>query len=260
MWNTKDALSTIPNISKHFTHIYLTGGEPLLFEDIALIIKELKQAGLNITLLTNGVLLDKQITQKMIKNGLDKIIISLDSLNKTTNDCQRGLSEIIMTNLEDILSYSQKISIQISVTITKKNLDDIEDLITYAKKYNIELWLNTVDTNNNELGLKSLDESQRKKLDFLLKKWNKVFCNNELTGYCNFINELIDDKIISTYCPMGRKHFVLDVNGEIYPCFLQKKKITNIMNDKDWEEKIKITDHRSQIKCAKLGCLCLTCL
>ena len=61
----------------------ITGGEPLVRKDLAVLIKRLKKiSGINsVTLTTNGVLLEENI-EALIEAGLDGVNISLDTLNK----------------------------------------------------------------------------------------------------------------------------------------------------------------------------------
>jgi len=64
------------------TQIRLTGGEPLLRKNICELIAMLKKiTGITeVTLTTNGILLE-QFAEKLAQNGLDRINISLDTLN-----------------------------------------------------------------------------------------------------------------------------------------------------------------------------------
>ncbi|QEK53354.1 radical SAM protein [Pedobacter aquae] len=62
----------------------LTGGEPLLYHELDVLIHELKKLDLpEITLTTNGFLLAKQAS-KLKNAGLDSINISLDAIDELT--------------------------------------------------------------------------------------------------------------------------------------------------------------------------------
>lgn len=63
--------------------IKITGGEPLLREDIGDIVSRIKLHAQEVSLTTNGILL-ADYAQKLKRSGLDRINVSLHSL---TNDC-----------------------------------------------------------------------------------------------------------------------------------------------------------------------------
>ncbi|MDD5163231.1 MAG: radical SAM protein [Candidatus ainarchaeum sp.] len=72
--------------------VKFTGGEPLLRQDLFEIIKIFKQAGFeDISLVTNGSLLDREKLEKLRESGLGRITISFDTINKKTaiqmNNC-----------------------------------------------------------------------------------------------------------------------------------------------------------------------------
>src|SRR5207302_8258574 len=65
-------------------HIVFSGGEPLLRRDFPAICKIFSQYGVQETLLTNGLLLDKRLHE--IRTFLTEIIVSLDGATAGTHD------------------------------------------------------------------------------------------------------------------------------------------------------------------------------
>ena len=65
--------------------IKITGGEPLVRDNLAYLIKKIKsiQGINNVTLTTNGILLEEQI-ECLVKSGLDAVNVSIDSLDEIT--------------------------------------------------------------------------------------------------------------------------------------------------------------------------------
>lgn len=78
--------------------IRLTGGEPLLRHGIEVLIEKLAQLPAEITLTTNGVLLQRK-AQALKDAGLDRITVSLDALNDVTfkriNDADYPVSGVL---------------------------------------------------------------------------------------------------------------------------------------------------------------------
>jgi cyclic pyranopterin phosphate synthase len=78
--------------------IRLTGGEPLIRRDLDRLISLLKDLKVEITLTTNGSLLPKQ-AEKLARAGLNRVTVSLDSLDDATframNDADFPVAKVI---------------------------------------------------------------------------------------------------------------------------------------------------------------------
>jgi GTP 3',8-cyclase len=78
--------------------IRLTGGEPLVRRDLHRLVAMLAELDVEITLTTNGSLLAKQVDQ-LKAAGLDRVTVSLDSLDDTTfkamNDADFPVAKVI---------------------------------------------------------------------------------------------------------------------------------------------------------------------
>ncbi|MFC4801710.1 GTP 3',8-cyclase MoaA [Neobacillus sp. GCM10023253] len=122
--------------------IRLTGGEPLLRKDLPILVEMLsKISGLkDIALTTNGVLLPKYASQ-LKEAGLDRINISLDSLNDELfgeiNGRNVGVGPVLR-GIEAAKGAGLRIKINM---VVKKGLNDSEiiQMATYCKEQNLEL-------------------------------------------------------------------------------------------------------------------------
>ncbi|MBS1136476.1 MAG: moaA [Proteobacteria bacterium] len=78
--------------------IRLTGGEPLLRRDIERLIEMLAELGVELTLTTNGSLLQKK-ARGLRDAGLDRVTVSLDSLDETVfrkmNDVEFPVAKVL---------------------------------------------------------------------------------------------------------------------------------------------------------------------
>jgi cyclic pyranopterin phosphate synthase len=78
-------------VSHGVQKIRLTGGEPLVRKDLPLLVKMLAEIpGLDLTLTTNGSLLEKQ-AQALKDAGLNRVSVSLDSLD---NDVFKSMNDV----------------------------------------------------------------------------------------------------------------------------------------------------------------------
>ena len=77
---TKDVLEIISKIAKEGIYsIFLTGGEPLLRNDLPLIIKQCLDYGMNVSLSTNGVMETERMAELIAFTGLDEIQVSIQT-------------------------------------------------------------------------------------------------------------------------------------------------------------------------------------
>lgn len=132
----------IANKEYGINKVNLTGGDPLLRDDIQDLLIKLKQKNAKITMTTNGYLLDKNIE---IGNLLNKLNISVHSLNKEKFEelCGKKDSfEKVINNIKMFRAQYPTLNIGINTTIIKGiNSDEkeIEELIETAGLLKVEL-------------------------------------------------------------------------------------------------------------------------
>ena len=119
-----------------------TGGEPLLRKDLAGLISQMPQ-DLDISLTTNGVFLAEQ-AEALAKAGLDRVNISLDSLNPE-NYCaitggKAGDLEKVLAGI-DAAKKAGLVPIKLNVVVLKKNEAEIPDLIDFCRQKGVILQL-----------------------------------------------------------------------------------------------------------------------
>ena len=123
--------------------VRLTGGEPLLRKNIELLVKGLKDVALvyEVSITTNGLLLDLDKINLLKNNGLDTITISLDSLSQNITDelnpTNNNISKI-MNAIDDALKIFGFLKINM-VVIKNKNSHEIINMVKKFLHKNIEL-------------------------------------------------------------------------------------------------------------------------
>lgn len=117
--------------------IRLTGGEPLVRKNFEYLVRELSKLGITLKLTTNGILLD-QYYNLFQEIGLNKINISLDSLDKAKNAfiTKRDYYDRIMKNIWDGMKRGFQIKLNV-VLIKGVNDKEIEDFIALTKEQEI---------------------------------------------------------------------------------------------------------------------------
>jgi heme b synthase len=114
--------------------IILTGGEPLLRNDIFDIAAFGTKLGLRMVMAPNGTLITQDIAKKMKEAGIKRISVSLDGSTPQTHDAFRGLENAFERSIRGIkIAKEAGIEFQINTTITKTNLEQIPKILTLAE-------------------------------------------------------------------------------------------------------------------------------
>jgi len=148
-WLKKEQLLSYEEIEKisiifaqlGIKQIRLTGGEPLVRDDVSLLIRKLKNIkGLEkISLTTNAVLLDYQL-EKLINAGLDAINISLDTLSAEKFRYITGVDAFdkIIRNIK--LAVASGLEVKLNCVLIKGlNDNEIEDMLSFSRDLGITL-------------------------------------------------------------------------------------------------------------------------
>jgi heme b synthase len=114
--------------------IILTGGEPLLRDDIFDIAAYGTKLGLRMVMAPNGTLITEESAKRMKDSGIKRISISLDGSTPETHDAFRGLKNAFNDSIRGInIAKAAGIEFQINTTITKTNLDEIPKILKLAE-------------------------------------------------------------------------------------------------------------------------------
>lgn len=119
-----------------FPIIILTGGEPLLREDIFEIASSgAKKLGLTMVMAPCGMLVNEETAKKIVDSGIKRISLSLDGATKETHDTFRGLKgsyEAVLKAMEAAKKVG--LEFQVNTTVTKHNLKELPQILELARK------------------------------------------------------------------------------------------------------------------------------
>lgn len=115
-------------------------GEPFTKKDLIEILKEIKKYKISGMIITNGVLLNKEVLKTLIKIKWDCVTISIDGTDSKTHDFLRGVSgtfEKVKKNLSELnkLKKEKKSKfpfIRFNTVITNKNYNKFSEIIEFA--------------------------------------------------------------------------------------------------------------------------------
>jgi len=110
--------------------IILTGGEPLLREDIFDLAAYGTRAGLRMVMATNGSLLSPDIIERMKSSGIMRVSVSIDGADEHQHDRFRMVDGAFRMSMEGIrLLKKADVEFQINTTVTQHNVENIKDIL-----------------------------------------------------------------------------------------------------------------------------------
>lgn len=141
-WTTQQAYGLIDDIvSFSEPVIILTGGEPLLRDDVFDIARYGSDKGLRMVMGTNGILITPQVAGKMKDSGIQRATVSLDGATRESHEDFRkvpGCFDLAIAGIKNLQVAG--IGTQINTTITKRNLHDLDAMLDTVKDLGIDAW------------------------------------------------------------------------------------------------------------------------
>ena len=266
-----------------YFHLVFTGGEPLLRRDIVELIKFASKLGITTSVNTNGIPISKEMADRLIRSGLDRLNISLDGINAKTHDSLRGkgVFKKVISNIEHLSKKRKHLKICIDTILMGKNLDEIIRLVKWEKSKGLYGAFQALTPNSFSLELKKYRGGYRrgwyKKNKFWPKDTNKVrrviddIILMKKKGY-NILNSIKQLELMKEYfkypnrplqnlsCITGVDKYYIFPEGSVLLCFFRRP-IGNLAKQsaKDiWLSK-KATSLRRQIKKCKKQCILMNC-
>jgi len=190
--------------------LVLSGGEPLLREDIGEILDYASKSFVT-TVCDNGSMAAQKIDA--LRN-VDFVAISIDSLEEAKNDSIKDVRGAWKRSMEAVeFLQKEKISVSVTPTISQKNLYEIVDITNYFTQKEIPVWY----------CLYSYDVSMDEKQLFRIGKANDEFVIKDNQGMVKLCNSLIEmkkknNKILMTKKLLKTVRSLYGENGRTWKC------------------------------------------
>ena len=255
--HVSDDKLTLTDIDKMFDdlrelgtfHIAFSGGEPFIRDDFIDILKLARNHNFRISIITNAMLLNKDIIDSLSDLNIDRITCSFHSINKKEYMQSFGIdNENLFYAAKNNISYmkSKKLSIGIAVTVTNINVNSLYDL----RDYFLGIGLKDNDINYNMLLQGNSD------LQSLIPDDNDIRRNSELLRLKD--EKLYDEKPRELLCTAARSSCSIDSEGNVYPCTffnslagnIKNTSLKNIWNDSHLLQMIRSIEEKHYEKCA----------
>lgn len=198
------------------------GGEPFLRNDLFEIIERI-HSYMNISIYTNGTILNENILKSLKKNNIKRLFVSVDSAFAYIHDKIRGVSGSFQKVIDNIkILTANGLNVVALLTICRINKEDIKS--TYRL-------LGTLGVNDVKANFVSYIGKAR-------ENWDELSLTTEETKECisdikDAHKQLFGHVPVRSACLSGIDEMFIASNGDVFPCalFLDKEYLAgNIRN------------------------------
>ena len=205
--------------------LILSGGEPLLRDDVFEIIKYGKERGLRMGMGSNGMLIDDKVAMKLKDAGMWTVAISLDSSVPERHDEFRGVKGCWESAVNAIKALKKAgIEVQVNCTVTKENYDEIEKIMELSENLGVDNFhlFFLVPTGRGTDVEDITSEMYEEMIDRTLSKTKKFKLNVKPSCAPQFMRVALDHEIdMSRWvrgCMAGLYYCRIYPSGEVTPC------------------------------------------
>lgn len=158
-----------------FTRVHLLGGEPLMAKNLNYLISYARKLNIEVTMVTNGTLLDENMFVNLCNLGVTSISFSIDGTTALENDKIRGNGSFdkVVSNIDNANKLRKEnnidIKLYLSFTLTRDNLNNASYLLDFADMHGIDSvsvsYLSKEGSARNDF--MNLDVSLEEKFEFI---------------------------------------------------------------------------------------------
>ena len=243
--------------------LVLSGGEPMLREDLIDIVEYASQAGFIVVLGSNGTLLTAERLKVLRDAGLKGVGISIDSSVPAYHDAFRGLKGAWELSLNALrAARSVGLETQLDVTLTDRNWPEIDSIIELGADLGVRAvnffflictgraMRTDISTDNYDSALRSISErfSRERRLMVRARCAPHVYRMLHQDGY-----PMPEG---TRGCLAGRSYLRIDPEGNITPCPYMPLTVGNVKEKSlasIWEESPVLRQMRSGVYQGRCG-------
>ena len=254
IYNLIDSLSNLKT-----KVLVLTGGEPLLRNDLEEIISYARKKSIKCRIQSNGLLLTEERILKLKESGIFSFGIGLDSPDPEIHDYirnKKGAFDQVIKTINLLKQFEVKCHVEF--TLTKLNSNQLDKMFNLLNELKIDTFLmraaifeGRATTDNKNFVLSSIEyRDALKRLHELSKQYPNIIANsqdplyhlvdNKIKESLNKVGNIQSGKIISG-CTVGINMIHIRTNGDIGQCtFLPNITLGNCLQtplEQIWKER-----------------------
>jgi len=224
--------------------IAIFGGEPLMREDLFILIERLRKYPIGLSMNTNGTLITKDIAKTLIKKYRIKgYVVSLDGTKEIHEKMRgRGTFNPAVRGMENLIKEGG--SVLLSTTVTKLNINNLEEIVKIGKELGVrQVRFNHVFYTGNALCyMREVFVPPKEEKDAcyrvyeLSKKYGNFITGSYLQQYEKFkqLGKRKPEKVIKVPpCGAATRKCAIRPDGYVTPCeVIWEVKAGNVKNRK----------------------------
>ena len=213
----------------------ISGGEPLLREDVFELLGEIKrnrEMFTSLVLTSNGSTITRGAAKRLKNFAISAVQISLEGTENVNDNIRgEGSFEKALKGVENLMNAD--IPIGVSITVSKENHRDVENLIDLLVDMGVKyIGVSRYVPIGNDPAIKILEPRELK--DFfsrIMKERRELLGRNVyLSTHCSDSLWFIEDRNHETHgCSAGYDSFSILPNGDVVPCRRLPIKVGNVL-------------------------------
>ena len=202
--------------------VITTGGEPLVRKDICLCGKAIRERGFHWGMVSNGLLLDKQMCDNLLQAGLETIAISMDGFADAHNWLRGNQMSFAMAERAVKNLVGRKVTWDVITCVNQRNIDTLEDFKKYLMELGVSHWrIFTIAPMGRAAGLEELqlsNEQFREVMDFIVavRREGKINLSYSCEGFLGNYEWKVRD--YPYFCQAGINVASVLADGSISGC------------------------------------------
>lgn len=222
-------------ITLNVRQVVLSGGEPLLKNNLEEYIEYSQEKSLYTILVTNGILLSKSRLNSLISAGVSEIQVSIDSLNSAIYKKIRGID---IENVLGALNYLVKIraktnlKVVINCVLNPYNIDSVMDLVSFSENSGFNFQVQPIHYygSNQFVRLNGCDQDIIQIIQKLINSKEEGYKIQNSVEYLTGIPLFYNEKLLpNNYsCRLAESTIVVDADLNLLGCW-QLTPIENLL-------------------------------
>jgi len=137
--STEEAFGVIDQVRETGRPIVvLSGGEPLLRDDIYAIARYGTERGLRMVMGSSGVLIDRTTAARLRESGIKAVAVSLDSADPAIHDAFRGMAGVWEKAVQAIRNCKNEgVGVQINMSVMRPDIREVEETISFGRALSV---------------------------------------------------------------------------------------------------------------------------
>jgi heme b synthase len=208
--------------------VILTGGEPLLRDDIFDIARHGSELGFTMTIAPNGTLLDAEAARRLVDAGIRRVGVSLDGASPEVHDAFRNMPGAFVGVMKGIDSArAAGLPFQINTSVTAFNVDELAKVHELAKALGAtahHIFMLVRVGRGRQLDAEVSPARQEKVLQWLAERHREGLIRVRATCAPHYFRILTQragaegTAAITRGCLAGRRFVFISSTGHVQPC------------------------------------------